>query len=79
MNSPMARQGHAIIHLEEESGVLPLIYSVSSYGADYPVDSLVKRLASGDIRIPMFQRGWVWDHRKASRFIDVADHRYFPL
>ena len=47
-------------------------YAISSYGADYPVDSLYRRLTSDsedanpNIYIPDFQRGWVWT-RPASR------------
>lgn len=45
-------------------------YSITSYGADYPVDSLVKRLKQNKIRIPSFQRGYVWSLSKACRFIE---------
>jgi hypothetical protein len=45
-------------------------YSITSYGADYPVDSLVKRLKAGDIHIPSFQRQYVWRKPQASRFIE---------
>jgi len=48
----------------------PFEYSISSYGADYPVDGLVKRLNSGDIYVPPFQRGYVWNFYRASRFIE---------
>jgi hypothetical protein len=50
--------------------VVPLAYEITSYGADYPVDGLVKRLENGDIFIPSFQRGFVWNFRQASRFIE---------
>jgi hypothetical protein len=49
---------------------LQVKYSISSYGADYPVDSLVKRINTGDIYVPDFQRGYVWPLPKASRFIE---------
>jgi len=49
---------------------LPFKYSITSYGVDYPVDSLTKRLNEGSIYIPPFQRGFVWDLSKASRFIE---------
>ena len=42
----------------------------SSYGADYPVDGLVKRINAEDIYIPEFQRGYVWSLNQASRFIE---------
>ncbi|MFQ5673737.1 MAG: DUF262 domain-containing protein [Nitrospinales bacterium] len=45
-------------------------YEITSYGADYPVDSLVKRLQAGDILNPEFQRGFVWTRAQASRFIE---------
>lgn len=49
---------------------LPMRYSITSYGADYPVDSLVSRLKSGAIYVPSFQRGYVWKPKQASRFIE---------
>jgi uncharacterized protein with ParB-like and HNH nuclease domain len=45
-------------------------YSISSYGADYTVDGLFKRIEEGDIYVPQFQRGYVWDIIKASRLIE---------
>lgn len=45
-------------------------YVISSYGADYPVDGLVKRISRGDIYVPEFQRGFVWSHAQASRFVE---------
>ena len=45
-------------------------YSISSYGADMPVDGIVDRLKREDIFIPPFQREFVWTHAQASRFIE---------
>lgn len=45
-------------------------YSISSYGADMPVDGIVDRLKREDIFIPPFQREFVWTHTQASRFIE---------
>ena len=45
-------------------------YSISSYGADMPVDGIVDRLKREDIFIPPFQREFVWSHTQASRFIE---------
>ncbi|MBI1793783.1 MAG: DUF262 domain-containing protein [Chloroflexi bacterium] len=53
---------------EEET--LDFTYSITSYGADYPVDSLVNRLRDNKIRVPSFQRGYVWSEKQASRFIE---------
>ncbi len=57
-------------HEEDPQNVLPFQYSIVSYGADYPVDGLVKRVRSGDIFIPPFQRSYVWSYTQASRFIE---------
>jgi hypothetical protein len=54
----------------DEREVQPLRYAISSYGADHPVDGLVKRIQKGDIYVPPFQRGFVWDIKDASRFVE---------
>lgn len=56
--------------IEEEEPVFPERYSISSYGADYVVDSLVKRIQTGDIYIPKFQREFIWTRKQSSRFIE---------
>ncbi|MBD1930583.1 MULTISPECIES: DUF262 domain-containing protein [Cyanophyceae] len=58
-------------NLEDDSDeIIPFKYSINSYGADYPVDGLVKRLKNESIYIPSFQRGYVWKLNEASRFIE---------
>jgi hypothetical protein len=69
--------------LDEAEEVIPFTYSITSYGADYPVDSLVKRIEAKDIIVPVFswkkpknagvlgfQRDYVWPRSKADRFIE---------
>jgi hypothetical protein len=69
--------------LNEAEEVIPFTYSITSYGADYPVDSLVKRIEANDIVVPTFgrqptaesevigfQREYVWPRPKADRFIE---------
>ncbi len=56
--------------LEDDESNGGLRFSITSYGADYPVDALVKRLNSGAIEIPKFQRGFVWTMPQAARFIE---------
>ena len=56
--------------LEDEAASTEIRYRISSYGADYPVDGLVKRLRQGDIDVPTFQREFVWPLPQASRFIE---------
>lgn len=69
--------------LDEASEVIPFTYSITAYGADYPVDGLVKRMEARDIVVPRFswetkeestivgfQREYVWPRTKADRFIE---------
>lgn len=69
--------------LDDAQEVIPFTYSITSYGADYPVDSLVKRIENRDILVPTFeheeqladdvdafQREYVWPRPKADRFIE---------
>lgn len=55
---------------EQDDDVANVQYDITSYGADYTVDGLVKRLKKGDIFIPPFQRDYVWNHAEASRLIE---------
>ncbi len=64
--------------LADRSAEEPAIprYSTSTYGADYPVESLVRRISTephdeeADIFIPNFQRGFVWSKPQSDRFIE---------
>jgi len=71
---PETPSGDQIIdqEIDDETGdlELPFRYAISSYGADYPVDGLVKRLREGTILVPSFQRSYVWSIRDASRFVE---------
>jgi hypothetical protein len=54
--------------LLEDPGVRK--FSINSYGADYTVDSLVKRMRAGAFKIPDFQRKFVWTLKHSSKFIE---------
>jgi len=69
--------------LDELNEVLSASFSITSYGADYPVDGLVKRVVQTDIVVPLFsldpeegqstvgfQREFVWKKPQADRFIE---------
>jgi hypothetical protein len=69
--------------LDEALEVIPVTYTITAYGADYPVDAVVQRMKSGDIIVPRFswepdagskivgfQREYVWGRPKADRFIE---------
>ena len=45
-------------------------YLISSYGADYDIEGIVRKLNKGDIEVPEFQREFVWDQKRSSRFIE---------
>jgi hypothetical protein len=77
------QEDDSIQDLDESLEVIESPYSITSYGADYPVDSLVKRIEAGDILVPTFnweapektdivgfQRQYVWPRSKADRFIE---------
>jgi hypothetical protein len=73
----------SIEDVEEKEATAPYRFTVTSYGADYPVDGLIKRLKAGDIAIPTFdpevdpvidvegfQRQFVWTKPQCDRFIE---------
>ena len=43
--------------VDEAIEVIDFTYSITAYGADYPVDSIVKRIEAKDIVVPRFN----WD------------------
>src|SRR5205807_6887793 len=80
---PVLEPEEEVIDLDEAAEVIPYTYSITSYGADYPVDGLVKRIQAKDIIVPVFgrqptadssvvgfQREYVWPRPKADRFIE---------
>lgn len=50
--------------------VLAKKFQITSYGADYTVDSLVKRMNANAFKIPIFQRRFVWTLKHSSKFIE---------
>jgi hypothetical protein len=52
MTKPVADE--AVDDLDEINEILPTGFSITSYGADYPVDGLVKRIDQKDIVVPLF-------------------------
>jgi hypothetical protein len=72
-----------VIDIDPDEEILPLYYSITSYGADFLIDGIVSRLESSDIRIPTFdpefqsstdvagfQRDFVWTKPQADRFLE---------
>src|SRR5215469_6131067 len=54
--------------LKEQPGEIK--FTITSYGADYTVDTLVRRLKTEAFYVPRFQRRFVWSQRHASRFLE---------
>jgi hypothetical protein len=54
----------------ERGEVLPFVYDITAYGADYPVDGIVERMRRGDIEIPEFQRSFVWTKVQSDKFVE---------
>jgi len=82
-DSPGSNREVKVEDLDEALEVIPFTYSITAYGADYPVDSIVKRMESDDIVVPRFsweperkskivgfQREYVRPRPKADRFIE---------
>ena len=66
----MPENDEVLVFDETESEIIPYRYAITSYGADYPIETLVKRLEKDVIFVPEFQRNYVWTHKMASRFVE---------
>lgn len=64
--------GETIEEIEDEAEDENIFfrYSITSFGADYPVDTIIKRIDENVIFIPPFQRKFVWNIKESSRFIE---------
>lgn len=56
--------------LVEDESTSGDLFSISSFGVDYPVETLVNRMNKDQFYIPHFQRKYVWSQNQASRFIE---------
>lgn len=72
-----------VLDVDPDQEVVATSYDITSYGADYPVDGLVKRLSQGDITVPSFdpqfddsdeiegfQRRFVWSRPQMDKFVE---------
>jgi len=72
-----------VLDVDQANEVIPFNYEITAYGADYPVDALIRRMKEGDIIVPLFsltraeaggaprfQREYVWKKQQADRFIE---------
>lgn len=68
----MLGSGPADVEIDDspDDSVPRLRYEITSYGVDFDVEGLCRRLQREEIVIPGFQRNYVWDRRRASKFIE---------
>lgn len=63
-------EAEELVEDEDDESVAPVRYGITSFGVDFDVEGLYRRVSRGDIEIPHFQRSYVWNIRQASRFIE---------
>lgn len=54
----------------DDSSASDSLYNISSFGVDYTVEFLVKKIKKESFFIPPFQREYVWSKNDASKFIE---------
>ena len=55
---------------DEDAGIDATEYKITSFGIDYDVDGIVRRLNKRTIVLPAYQRAYVWPIGRASKFIE---------
>ncbi|MCY4073514.1 MAG: DUF262 domain-containing protein [Chloroflexi bacterium] len=55
---------------DQDEGTDVAEYRITSFGIDYDVDGIVRRLNRGTIGLPAYQRAYVWPIGRASKFIE---------
>ena len=55
---------------EKDTAVAVEQYAISSFGIDFDVEGLVRRLRKSEIFVPPFQREFVWNQRESSQFVE---------
>ena len=63
-------QDDVVDDAESDASVAIEKYAISSFGIDFDVEGLVRRLKKGDVYVPEFQRNFVWSHRESAQFIE---------
>lgn len=82
-NESMEVESDDVLDVDPDQEVVATTYDITSYGADYPVDGLVKRLRNHDIVVPSFdpmfnesddveafQRQFVWTRPQMDKFVE---------
>ncbi len=58
------------VQSEDEGDEFPVEYRITASPNDFNVNTLFDLIESGNVRLPGFQRNYVWDIKKASRLIE---------
>lgn len=69
-NTPHEPDSRVDDEAEKDTTVVPTLYKITSFGADYDVEGLVRRLNREEIFVPHFQRDFVWTMPEASRLVE---------
>lgn len=82
-SEPDEVEQEGVVDVNPDNEVIATTYDITSYGADYPVDGLVKRLNQKDVVVPSFepifdeseevkgfQRRFVWSRPQMDKFIE---------
>ena len=73
LQKPKARSDEGIERIESEAldyESSPPRYDIATYPADFTLQGLHEKWKEGEIKIPEFQRGFVWTQAQASKLIE---------
>ena len=70
MDSPKPTDDNIDDESDADESVPPLRYDITSFGIDFDVEGLVRRLNDEEVFVPDWQRHFVWTIRQASSFIE---------
>lgn len=59
-----------VVQDDDTEAPTPLEYNIFAMPADYTLETLHQKWRNGDIKIPHFQRGYVWKASQASKLIE---------
>lgn len=64
-------EDEAVEHTDDDDEAVDVAeYRITSFGIDYDVEGIVRRLEKKTIVLPEYQRAYVWTMRRASKFIE---------
>lgn len=55
---------------ELDQSVVPVRYDITSFGIDFDIEGICRRLRRDEIFIPRFQRSFIWSLPESSKFIE---------